>query len=149
LQTPLIQLLTEVIHKWNIFRIQKLKLYIMKKFLFLTLILGAIATTNVQAQPADPAAALEQAKQKQKPGLIEKAGLTDAQAEKLIELNFEMRMAASALRGLSEADRSAKIEELKAAKEKKIAALLTPEQIASVNTYYQEMAKNMPQRGGN
>jgi Spy/CpxP family protein refolding chaperone len=140
---------TEVIHKWNIFRIQKQKLYIMKKFLFLTLILGAIATTNVQAQPADPAAALEQAKQKQKPGLIEKAGLTDAQAEKLIELNFEMRMAASALRGLSEADRSAKIEELKAAKEKKIAALLTPEQIASVNTYYQEMAKNMPQRGGN
>jgi Spy/CpxP family protein refolding chaperone len=121
----------------------------MKKFLFLTLIFGAIATTNVQAQPADPVAALEQAKQKQKPGLIEKAGLTDAQADKLIELNFEMRMAASALRNLSEADRSAKIDELKAAKEKKIAALLTPAQIQAVNSYYQEMAKNMPPRGGN
>jgi mannose-6-phosphate isomerase class I len=121
----------------------------MRKFLFLTFIFGAIATTNVQAQPADPAAALERAKQEQKPGLIEKAGLTDAQAGKLIELNFEMRMAMDAFRDLSGAERSAKVAELKAAKEKKIAALLTPEQIAAVNSYYQDRAKNMPQRGGN
>jgi hypothetical protein len=79
--------------------------------------------------------------------LIEKVGLTDAQADKLIEINFEMRMAASALRGLSEADRSAKIAELKAAKEKKISALLTAEQIAAVNTYYENMQKNMAQKG--
>jgi hypothetical protein len=121
----------------------------MKKFLFLTLICGAIATTNVQAQPADPVAALERAKQDQKPGLIEKAGLTAAQADKLIELNFELRMAMAAFRDLSAADRSAKFEELKAAKEKKIAALLTPEQIQAVNSYYQDRTKNMPQRGGN
>jgi hypothetical protein len=58
-------------------------------------------------------------------------------------------MAASNLRDLSEADRSKKITELKAAKEKKISEFLTADQIKAVNAYYQEMGKNMPQRSGN
>jgi Spy/CpxP family protein refolding chaperone len=129
----------------------------MKKILFLTLILGSIISTNVQAQgnapantPPDPAAMLQQMKEKQKPGLVEKAGLTDAQAEKVIELNFEMRMKASnELKDLNEADRATKMAELQAAKEKKFAEFLTPEQIKAMHTYYADMRKNMPKKSGN
>ena len=65
----------------------------MKKFLFMTFIFGATISTNAYAQPAgDPPNMLQQMKEKQKPGLIEKVGLTDAQAEKVIEINYEIRM---------------------------------------------------------
>jgi hypothetical protein len=77
-----------------------------------------------------------------KPQMVAKTGLTEAQVEKVIELNYEMRVAASGLTGLSEADRSAKIAELKAAKEKKMSELLTPEQLLAVKNFYQEMGKN-------
>jgi len=115
----------------------------MKKFLFLILITSAMISTSVYAQPAgDPQTILQQMKEQQKPGLIEKAGLTEVQADKLIEINFETRQAASGLRDLSEADRAIKIAELKAAKEKKIAEFLTPEQIQAVKAFYEEMGKN-------
>ena len=128
----------------------------MKKFLFLTLILSAIISTATQAQAgpqaqasSDPATILQQMKEKQAPGLVEKVGLTAVQADKLIEINFEMRMAASALRDLNEADRTKKITELKAAKEKKISELLTPDQIKAVNAYYEEMGKNSQRKIAN
>ena len=71
----------------------------MKKILFLTLILGALVSTTTYAQPAgDPATVLQQMKEKQTPALVEKAGLTEAQAHKVIELNYEMRVAAGALK---------------------------------------------------
>ena len=119
----------------------------MKKFLLLIVIFSAMISTSINAQPAgDPPTILQQMKEQQKPGLIEKAGLTEAQADKLIEINFETRQAASSLRDLSEADRAKKIAELKAAKEKKIAEFLTPEQIQSVKAYYEEMGKNKPKK---
>ena len=59
-----------------------------------------------------------------------------------------MRQAAGALRDLNEADRTKKIEELKAAKEKKLSELLTAEQIKAVKTFYENMGKNMPQKSG-
>ena len=116
----------------------------MKKLLFLTLILGALASTNAYAQPAgDPPSMLQQMKEKQRPGLVEKVGLTAEQADKVIELNYEMRMKAAAeLKDLSADDRSKKIAELKAAKEKKFSEFLTPEQITAMNKYYEEMGKN-------
>jgi len=123
----------------------------MKKFLFLTLIFGAVISTNAYAQPAgDPPGLLQQMKEKQKPGLIEKVGLTDAQAEKVIEINYEIRMQTPRdLRDMNEADRNKKLAELKALKEKKLSEVLTPEQIKAMNTYYEDMRKNMPQKSGN
>ena len=123
----------------------------MKKLLFLTLLFGALISTTANAQAGDePANVLQQMKEKQKPGLIEKVGLTDAQAEKVIELNYEMRMKASTeLKGLSEEDRSKKMAELKAEKEKKFAEFLKPEQIKALYAYYEEMGKNMPKKAGN
>lgn len=118
----------------------------MKKFLFLTMVIGALLSENANAQSAgDPPGMLQQMKEKQKPGLIEQVGLTEAQADKVIELNYDMRMtAARELKDLNEADRSKKIAELKAAKEKKFAEFLTAEQITAMNKYYEEMGKNRP-----
>lgn len=117
----------------------------MKKFLFLSLILSAIISTNTNAQSAaDPGAVLQQMKEKQKPGLIEKVGLTEAQAEKVIEINFEIRtQAGAALKDLNEADRTKKMAEFKALKEKKYSEIpLTADQIKAIYTYYEEMGKN-------
>jgi hypothetical protein len=142
----------------------------MKKLLFLSLISGALISTSANAQgpevkpqpagqqPASPQFTAEQkanmikeAKEKQKPMLVEKAGITDAQAERVIEINYEIRFqAASALQGLNDADRTAKLAEIKAAKEKKYSEIpLTPEQIKAVYTAYEDMGKNMQKKQGN
>lgn len=115
----------------------------MKKILFLTLILGTIISTTTHAQAGDPATVLQQMKEKQKPGLIEKVGLTEAQADKIIELNYEFRLKVAAeLKDIPEADRKTKLAEMKALKEKKFAEFLTAEQITAMNKYYEEMGKN-------
>ena len=138
----------------------------MKKLLFLSLIFGALISTTTYAQsgpttPQQPATQqptaeqmakmLADAKAKQTPLLVEKAGLTEAQAERVIEINFEIRqLAATALQGLSDTDRSAKLAELKAAKEKKYSEIpLTPDQIKAVYAAYESMGKNMPKKERN
>ena len=126
----------------------------MKKFLLLTLIFSAVLSTATQAQLAqqapDPAIMLQEMKDKIRPQMVAKTGLTDALADRVIEINFEMRMAASALRDLSEADRSAKIQELKADKEKKLSELLTADQLKAVKEFYENMGKNnTPQKPAN
>ena len=142
----------------------------MKKLLFLSLISGALISTTTSAQgpvsskqpaaqqPAAPqftaeqkATMLKEAKEKQIPMLVEKAGLTNEQAEKLIEINFEMRFgAAAALQGLNDADRTAKLAEIKAAKEKKYSEIpLTTEQIKAVYAAYEDWGKSMQKKQGN
>jgi hypothetical protein len=142
----------------------------MKKLLFLSLISGALISTTTSAQgpvsskqpaaqqPAtqqftaeQKATMLKEAKEKQIPMLVEKAGLTNEQAEKLIEINFEIRFgAADALRGLNETDRTAKLAEIKAAKEKKYSEIpLTPEQIKAMYAAYEDWGKSMQKKQGN
>jgi len=139
----------------------------MKKLLFLSLISGALISTGTYAQgPAtaqqpiaqQPATQLptaeqyanmlKEAKEKQAPMLVENAGLNRGQAEKVIEINFEIRQqAAASLQGLNEADRAAKLAEFKAAKEKKYSEIpLTAEQIKAVYAAYEDMGKNMQKR---
>jgi Spy/CpxP family protein refolding chaperone len=134
----------------------------MKKLLFLTLITSVVFATTTNAQtgsgPAptsqqtkelvDPAVMLQQTKDKISPLMVEKTGLTKAQADKVIEILFEMRQSAGALGNLSAEDRSKKLAELKADKDKKFSELLTAEQIASVKTFYEEMGKNNQQKAG-
>lgn len=141
----------------------------MKKLLLLSLISGALFSTTTFAQggpaPTQPQVAqkpqeqpqftpeqiatmVKDAKAKQSPMLVEKAGLTTAQADRVIEINFEIRtQAATALNGLNDADRSAKIAEFKALKEKKYSEIpLTEEQIKSVYAAYAEMGKSMQKK---
>ena len=138
----------------------------MKKLLLLSFVSCAIISTTSNAQggptpsnqakqqpapqftPEQQAAMVKEAKEKQAPMLVEKAGLTQAQAEKVIEINFEIRFqAGTALAGLNDADRSAKLAELKALKEKKYSEILTEEQIKAVYAAYEEMGKNMQKKG--
>ena len=121
----------------------------MKKFLFLALIFSAISTTMFAQTSSDQSTMLQQMKDRIVPKMVEKTGLTEAQASKVIEINFEMRQAAGALRDLNETDRAKKITELKAAKEKKLSEVLTADQIKAVNSFYEEMGKNAPQKPGN
>lgn len=130
----------------------------MKKYLFLTLAFSAVIATATNAQtasvpspnastatataPSPAAPSLQQMQERLTPQMVEKTGLTEAQANKVIEINFEMRQAAGALKDLSEADRSKKIAELKATKEKKINDLLTAEQQKAVAAFYADMGKN-------
>ena len=139
----------------------------MKKLLFLSLISGALISTTTHAQggpaPSQPqpvtqqpqqftpeqlATMLKDAKATQSPMLVEKAGLTTAQADRVIEINFEIRtQAATALAGLNDADRSAKIAELKTLKEKKYSEIpLTADQIKAVYAAYADMGKSMQKK---
>ena len=96
---------------------------------------------QTQPQISDPAAMLQQMKEKIRPEMVAKTGLTEAQCDKIIELNFEMRMAMANFKDLPEAERTAKIQELKAAKEKKFTEFLTPEQIKAVDEFYKGLRK--------
>ncbi|RYY84105.1 MAG: hypothetical protein EOO15_20070 [Chitinophagaceae bacterium] len=148
----------------------------MKKFLFLTLLLGGVVSTSVQAQGAsqaaaqpkegekatattaatpapagaDDAAMLQRAKEQQRAPMVDKTGLTDAQADRIIEINFEIRQMARGLKDLNETERSARVAELKALKEKKYSEIpLTQAQIQTVYAYYEEMGKNRQPKTGN
>lgn len=128
-----------------------LKLNTMKKWIALAALTLALTTTEAQAQPGggDPAAMLARMKERVKPELVEKAKLTDAQADKVVEIQFESRQQMRGLRELSEDDRKKKMETIQADLDKKYKAIpLTDEQIKSVNAYYEEMRRNFQQRQG-
>ena len=129
----------------------------MKKLLFLGLIFSAAISTSVYAQPAQPQAAqpaaqpavdkaalLQKMKDQFKAPMMQKVGLTEAQVDKILEINLEIRLQASTeLQGLDEATRSKKLAEFKAEKEKRYAAIpLTDEQIKAVYAFYADMGKN-------
>ena len=124
----------------------------MKKYLFLTLIFSAtiVGTTVAQnhgpaansQQVAEPALTLQQQKVKTLPLMVEKTGLTEEQASKVIEILYEMRQGAAGLQDLSQAHRTAKLEQLKAVKDEKMSALLTADQIKAVKDFYKEFNKS-------
>ncbi len=138
----------------------------MRKILFLSLILSVLfsATSNAQGSssgpavkaqtpPAPPSAEemakmVQQSKEKFTTEMVEKTGLTVAQVHRIIEINFEIRQeSVTALHGLNDADRSAKLAELKATKEKRWKEIpLTDDQLKSLHAYYEEKAKNAGQR---
>jgi Spy/CpxP family protein refolding chaperone len=129
----------------------------MKKLILMLVLFTAVATINVQAQGGqggDPAAMLARMKERMKPQLIEKTKLTDAQADKVIEINFEARSQMRGMRDLNEEDRKKKMDEVRAATDKKYKEMpLTDDQIKAVNDFYDEWRKNMQQQrnggGGN
>lgn len=137
------------------------KVSFMKKLLLLGLIFGAVMTTSAYAQPSQPnhanqpaqptvdkPAMLQKMKDMFRAPMVEKTGLTEAQVDRILEINLEIRVeAGAALQGLNEADRSKKLAEFKAEKEKRYAAIpLSADQIKSVYTFFEDFAKNAPQR---
>ncbi|HVG40108.1 MAG TPA: hypothetical protein VM888_00755 [Chitinophagaceae bacterium] len=124
----------------------------MKKILVLVAFFVTIFATTTSAQQqggGDPAAMMARYKERVKPQLMEKTQLSDALAEKVLDINFESRAAMRGMRDLSEEDRKKKMDEIQADITKKYKALpLNDDQIKSVNAFFEEQRKNMQQRQG-
>ncbi len=110
---------------------------------------------SLHAQPpggGDPEAMKARMKERVKPMLIQQASVTDAEADKVIDVYFAAQMKTRALRqdqAMSDDDRKAKTKEINDQRDKDLKAIpLTDEKVKAVNTFYEEMRKNMPQRGG-
>ena len=117
----------------------------MKKLVLLLTLFTALFI-NANAQGGDPAA--REARMKEmKAQLIEKAKLSETQADKVIEINTASRDQMRGLRDLSEADRAKKLEEIQADLSKKFKAIpLTDDQVKAVNDYMAERRKQMQQQ---
>jgi hypothetical protein len=128
----------------------------MKKLFAILYVCALISISNVQAQQGqgggDPAAIMQRMKDRIKPQLIEKAKLTDAEADKVIEITFESRTAMRELRNsnLTDEERKKKLDEIQAANNKKYKEIpLTDEKIKAVNDIYAEQRRNFQFRNNN
>lgn len=123
----------------------------MKKIISLAVFALALSLGSVQAQGGqmDPAQMLEMMKQRVKPQLIEKTKLTDAQADKVLEIQLWSQGEMRGMRDMSEEERATKTKTVNDEKTKKFKAIpLTDDQIKALNDFYEEMRRNRPQRGG-
>jgi hypothetical protein len=128
----------------------------MKKVLALVALVLIASFNTIMAQPPgggqqmDPAQMLEMMKQRVKPQLIEKTKITDAEADKVLEIQVGSQGAMRGMRELSDEDRMAKMKTIREENNKKFKAIpLTDDQIKAVNDFYDEMRKNRMQRGNN
>ena len=125
----------------------------MKKLFFLVVLFTMVYSTKVDAQQngdRDPAAMMQRMKERIKPSLIEKTKLTDAQADKVIEINFSNQRKRRDIRmdqSLSDDEKSKKNAELQETQNKELKAIpLTDDQVKDVNTFFEEMRKEQMQR---
>ena len=124
----------------------------MKKLLLAFAVVAALYTTDAAAQGGgDPAARAQQMKERMKPMLVEKVKLTGEQADKVLDINMEVRQKMRDFRDLSPEDRKTKAAELDVDRDKKYKAIpLTDDQVKAVNEFFDEMRKQQQQRqGGN
>ena len=125
----------------------------MKKLLVLVVFFTTFFAMNADAQGqggGDPAARAARMKEVIKPQLIEKVKLTDAQAEKVIEINLKSRGEMRGFRDMSEDERKKKREEIQTAQNKAYKEIpLTDDQIKAVNEFFEEQRKEMAKQRGN
>ena len=130
----------------------------MKKLLVLVAVFTTVLVSNVIAQQGngnfDPAQMAQRYKERVKPQLVEKVKLTDAQAEKVCDIQLASRQQMRGLRDMSQEDRKKKMDEIQAENDKQYKAIpLTDDQIKAVNDFFDEMRKQMQQQrqngGGN
>jgi hypothetical protein len=114
---------------------------------------------SLQAQPPGGNMDEMRAKMKEriKPMLVSKAAITDAEADKVIDIYFQTQMETRKLRmdqSASEEDKAKKAKSLKDDAEKQMKAIpLTDEKMTAVNDFLEEMKKRQEEmrknRGGN
>ena len=130
----------------------------MKKLLVLVAVFTTVLVSNVSAQQGngnfDPAQMAQRYKERVKPQLIEKVKLTDAQAEKVCDIQLASRQQMRGLRDMTPEDRKKKMDEIQVENDKQYKAIpLTDDQIKAVNDFFDEMRKQMQQQrqngGGN
>ena len=127
----------------------------MKKLLSLVVAMTALFF-SLQAQPpggGDPEAMKARMKERVKPLLLQQVGVTDAEADKILESNFTFQMKTRELRmdqSLSEDDRKKKMKDAKDELEKQLKAIpLSDEKVKAVDAFYEEMRKKQQEARGN
>jgi len=65
-------------------------------------IISAIGIVQGKAQQVNPAAMMQRMKEQIKPELMDKVKMTEAQADKVVEVNYESRQQMRGLRDLNE-----------------------------------------------
>ena len=91
-------------------------------------------------------------RQKQiKTELVAKAKITEAEADKILQIQQDSRGGLRGLREMTPEDRKKKLDEMKVENDKKFKAIpITDEQLKAVNEYFDEqMKKRMERAGGN
>jgi len=131
----------------------------MKKLFLLVFLFTTMYATKALAQGGgngDPAAMMQRMKERVKPALIEKTKLTDAQADKIIEISFANQRKRREIRmdqAMSAEDKTKKNTEIDEAQNKEFKTIpLTDDQVKEVNIFFEEYRKQqMEQRknGGN
>lgn len=125
----------------------------MKKLLLLATFFAAVATTSVSAQggPGGGGMTPEQRAERQKQtkaDLVAKAKISEAEAEKVMQIQQDSRAAMRGLRDLTPEERQKKLDEIRAENSKKFKAIpLTDDQLKAVDAYYEEQMKRMMNRG--
>jgi hypothetical protein len=126
----------------------------MKKPFFLASLIALFATAPAMAQPpggGDPQQFRQRMIERTKPGLMEKARLTDAEAGKVLDIYFGTMQQRRQLRtddSLSEEERKKKMDAINEETTKKYKEIpLTEEKVKAVNEYFEEMRRNMQNRG--
>ncbi len=129
----------------------------MKKFLSMIVACMAIVF-SLQAQPGGNMDEMRaKMKERIKPMLVSKTAITDAEADKVIDIYFQTQMETRKLRmdqASSEEDKAKKAKSLKEDAEKQMKAIpLTDEKMTAVNDFLEEMKKRQEEmrknRGGN
>ncbi|MDB5252445.1 MAG: hypothetical protein JWP27_1614 [Flaviaesturariibacter sp.] len=124
----------------------------MKKLLILAAFFLFITSLNANAQQGggDPAAMAQRMKERVKPQLIEKVKLTDDQAEKVLDINLDIRSKMREFRDLSPEDRQKKGAELDVDRDKRYKAIpLTDDQVKAVNAFFDDMRKQQAEQRRN
>ena len=111
---------------------------------------AAVATTTVSAQGGPGGMTPEQRAERMKQmktELIAKAKISDAEADKVMQIQQDSRAGMRGLRDLSADDRQKKLAEMKADNDKKYKAIpLTDDQVKAVDEFYDEQMKRMMNR---
>lgn len=117
----------------------------MKKIFFLLAFIASVFTTSVFAQAESAEAMQQRMKDKIKPELVSKTGITEAQADKVIDITFSLQRQRRQVRmdqAISEDEKTKRYAEIDAARDKEYSAIpLTEEQIKAVNGFFEDIRK--------
>ena len=118
----------------------------MKKILFLLAFITTVSVSAVYAQQTETPEQMQQRmRDKIRPELVSKTGITEVQADKVIDINFAIQKQRREIRNdqaLTQEEKIKRNSEIDAARDKEYSGIpLTDEQIKSVNTFFDEMKK--------
>ena len=115
----------------------------MKKLFLLFSFLTMAFISNLEAQKGgNNAQRLQKFKERVKPLLMQKTGLSDADADKVIKIRFNYAGLLRQAGGATEAEKKKLTEEIMAAENKEYSAIpLTPAQVKTIREFFDEQRK--------